>query len=276
MFADYHVHTEFSNDSDYPMEQVVKDAIAMRMDEICFTDHVDYGVKDDWDCGHAIRYDRGEPLINVNYPEYAASIQRLREQYGTQIMLRMGMEFGMQVHTIPQFEALFHRYPFDFILLSVHQADDKEFWSQDFQKGKSQQEYNERYYQELLAVVREYHNYSVLGHLDLIVRYDQCGIYPFENVKPVVSQILEAAIADGKGIEFNTSCHRYGLSDTTPSVEILKLYRSMGGEIITIGSDSHAPAHLGSYIREAKQLLKSLGYRYFCTYEQMRPVFHSL
>ncbi len=276
MFADYHVHTEFSNDSDYPMEQVVKDAIAMRMDEICFTDHVDYGVKDDWDCGHAIRYDRGEPLINVNYPEYAASIQRLREQYGTQIMLRMGMEFGMQVHTISQFEALFHRYPFDFILLSVHQADDKEFWSQDFQKGKSQQEYNERYYQELLAVVREYHNYSVLGHLDLIVRYDQCGIYPFENVKPVVSQILEAAIADGKGIEFNTSCHRYGLSDTTPSVEILKLYRSMGGEIITIGSDSHAPAHLGSYIREAKQLLKSLGYRYFCTYEQMRPVFHSL
>lgn len=276
MFADYHVHTEFSNDSDYPMEQVVKDAIAMRMDEICFTDHVDYGVKDDWDCGHAIRYDRGEPLINVNYPKYAASIQRLREQYGTQITLRMGMEFGMQVHTIPQFEALFHRYPFDFILLSVHQADDKEFWSQDFQKGKSQQEYNERYYQELLAVVREYHNYSVLGHLDLIVRYDQCGIYPFENVKPVVSQILEAAIADGKGIEFNTSCHRYGLSDTTPSVEILRLYRSMGGEIITIGSDSHAPAHLGSYIREAKQLLKSLGYRYFCTYEQMRPVFHSL
>lgn len=276
MFADYHVHTEFSNDSDYPMEQVVKDAIAMRMDEICFTDHVDYGVKDDWDCGHAIRHDRGEPLINVNYPEYAASILRLREQYGMQITLRMGMEFGMQVHTIPQFEALFHRYPFDFILLSVHQADDKEFWSQDFQKGKSQQEYNERYYQELLAVVREYHNYSVLGHLDLIVRYDQCGIYPFENVKPVVSQILEAVIADGKGIEFNTSCHRYGLSDTTPSVEILKLYRSMGGEIITIGSDSHAPAHLGSYIREAKQLLKSLGYRYFCTYEQMRPFFHSL
>lgn len=45
MFADYHVHTEFSHDSVYPMEQVVRDAIAREMDEICFTDHVDYGVK---------------------------------------------------------------------------------------------------------------------------------------------------------------------------------------------------------------------------------------
>lgn len=45
MFVDYHVHTDYSDDSDYPMEEVVKDAIQMGMDEICFTDHVDYGAK---------------------------------------------------------------------------------------------------------------------------------------------------------------------------------------------------------------------------------------
>ena len=48
MFADYHVHTQFSDDSVYPMEQVIKDAAAMGMEEICFTDHVDYGIKEDW------------------------------------------------------------------------------------------------------------------------------------------------------------------------------------------------------------------------------------
>ena len=32
----------------YPMEEVIKDAINMKMDEICFTDHVDYGIKRDW------------------------------------------------------------------------------------------------------------------------------------------------------------------------------------------------------------------------------------
>ena len=43
MKADYHVHTYYSDDSIYPMEEVVKDAIAKGLDEIAITDHVDYG-----------------------------------------------------------------------------------------------------------------------------------------------------------------------------------------------------------------------------------------
>lgn len=56
MFADYHVHTAFSDDSIYPMEKVIQDAITMKMDEICFTEHVDYGIKVDWDSGQKIIY----------------------------------------------------------------------------------------------------------------------------------------------------------------------------------------------------------------------------
>lgn len=41
MFADYYVHTAFSDDSIYPMEQVVQAAISKKIDEICFTEHVD-------------------------------------------------------------------------------------------------------------------------------------------------------------------------------------------------------------------------------------------
>lgn len=276
MLADYHVHTQFSDDSVYPMEQVVKDAVQMQMDEICFTDHVDYGIKDDWDCGHTIRYRGEEPLANVDYPAYFAKIRRLQESYDGQIVIKCGLEFGMQVHTIPAYEALFHKYPLDFVILSVHQVEDQEFWTQDFQRGKSQQEYQERYYEEMLRVVQKYQDYSVLGHMDLITRYDQQGPYPFAKIEPVITEILKTVIAHGKGLELNTSYHRYRLKDTTPSVDILKLYRRLGGEVITIGSDSHQPEHLGTFINEAKQLLKSLGYRWFCTFEQMRPIFHSL
>ncbi len=276
MFADYHVHTQFSDDSLYPMEQVVQDAIAMKMEAICFTDHVDYGVKDDWDCGRPIIWRGGEPAANVDYPAYAAKIKELQAVYGAEIEIKMGLEFGMQRHTIPQYEKLFQRYPFDFIILSVHQIEDKEFWTQDFQQGKSQKEYNERYYEELLCLVKSYQNYSVLGHMDLIARYDENGIYPFEKTEPVVSEILKTVIETGKGIELNTSYHRYGLKDTTPARDILKRYRAMGGEIITIGSDSHKPEHLGAYIKEAGELLKSLGFRYICTYDKMRPVYHAL
>ena len=47
MFCDYHVHTYYSDDSTYPMEEVVQDAIDLKMAEICFTDHVDYGIRKD-------------------------------------------------------------------------------------------------------------------------------------------------------------------------------------------------------------------------------------
>ncbi len=276
MLADYHVHTEFSDDSTYPMEDVVKDAVRLGFDEICFTDHVDYGVKVDWDSKEEVTYRDGEPLANVDYPKYVEQVRNLQEAYQGKISLKLGMEFGVQMHTIPQFEALFSRYPFDFILLSVHQVEDKEFWTQDFQRGRTQIEYNERYYEEMLNLVNHYHNYSVLGHLDLIVRYDEMGVYPFARVRPYIEEILKKVIKEGKGIEVNTSSHRYGLADSTPSKEILCLYRELGGEVITIGSDSHKPEHLGTYLEEAKGLLKSLGFLKFCTYKNMRPIFHDL
>lgn len=276
MFVDYHVHTDYSDDSDYPMEDVVKDAIRLGMDEICFTDHVDYGAKVDWDSGEEIPYCNGLAMVNVDYSAYVEEIRSLRERYGGRLAIKMGLEFGMQKHTIPQFEALYRRYPFDFIILSVHQIEDKGFWSQEFQQGRTQKEYNERYYEELLYLVRHYQNYSVLGHLDLVLRYDKQGIYPFHYVKHYVEEILAEVIKNGKGVEINTSSHRYGVADSTPSKKILSMYHEMGGEILTLGSDSHAPAHLGTYMEESKKLLKEIGFRSFCTYEKMQPVFHEL
>ena len=92
----------------------------------------------------------------------------------------------------------------------------------------------------------------------------------------MIQEILEIVIKDEKGIEVNTSSHRYGLKDSTPSRDILKLYKELGGKIITIGSDSHKIEHLGAYINEAKELLKELGFEYYCTFEKMEPIYHKL
>lgn len=283
MLADYHVHTCYSDDSEYPMEDVVKDAIALGLDEICFTDHVDYGVKRDWDDPRGMLYRQGGPgepermaLANVDYPRYAAEIDALKEKNKDQITLKMGMEFGMQSHTIPQYEKLYSAWPFDFIILSVHQVEDREFWTQDFQRGRTQAEYNLRYYEEMLALVQRYHNYNVLGHMDLITRYDKAGIFPFEIIRPIIKEILKTIIADGKGIEVNTSCHRYGLNYLTPSTDILRLYRNLGGKIITIGSDSHRKEQLGTYLTDTISVLKTLGYEEVYTFKQMCPIPHRM
>ena len=81
----------------------------------------------------------------------------------------------------------------------------------------------------------------------MIKRYDPAGDYPDEKIMPVVDKILTQAITDGKGIEVNTSSFKYGLKDLTPSAAILKRYRELGGEILTIGSDSHETEHLADH-----------------------------
>ncbi len=52
-------------------------------------------------------------------------------------------------------------------------------------------------------------------------------------------KIFRELIERGKGIEVNTSGFRYGLEDTHPSYDLLKLYHQVGGEIIVPGSDTH-------------------------------------
>lgn len=213
MYSDYHVHTSFSDDSEYQMENLFNDAIALGFEEICFTDHVDYGIKLDWDEPAKFEYRYGMPMANVDYPKYFKMINELQVKYKDKITIKAGMEFGVQVHTIPLYQDLFKNWNFDFVILSCHQVDDKEFWTQEFQTGRTQQEYQERYYQEILNVITYYKDYSVLGHLDLLKRYDKQGSYPFEKIKPIIEKILKLVIADGKGIEVNTSSYQYGLND---------------------------------------------------------------
>ena len=93
MFADYHIHTYYSDDSTYPMEQVVKDAISKGITDLCFTDHVDYGIKEDTD--KLSPEQRQElkvkiqnpnvPQYNVDYPAYVAEYQDLKEKYADKI-----------------------------------------------------------------------------------------------------------------------------------------------------------------------------------------------
>ncbi len=287
MKADYHIHTEFSDDSVELMENQIERGIELGLDELCFTDHVDYGIKRDFDDPRGIEYRGGDginsseetlkPFANVNYPEYFSKIKKMQEKYGTRIKIKSGLESGIQTHTIPDYEKLFDKYSedIDFILLSMHQVGDKEFWTQDFQRGKSQKEYNEEYYDEIYKVQQTFKNYSVLAHLDLLSRYDQAGVYPFDKVKDKIAAILELAIKDDKGIEINTSSWHYGLVDTQPSKQILKLYKDLGGKIITFGSDAHSTKYLADHFEDARKIIRDeIGIREFCTFERMVPTFH--
>ncbi len=287
MFADYHVHSEFSDDSNTKMENQIEQAIKLGIEEICFTDHVDYGIKKDWtedpviwrggDGAGTPVTDRA-PLTNVNYPEYFGKLLRMKKTYENKIIIRNGLELGIQQHTIPQYESLIQKYGkhLDFILLSLHQVADQELWNGSFMKGKTQAEYNFRYYEEMIRVISRFHDFDVLAHVDLIARYDPWGSFPFYWIKDILTEIFKILIQDGKGIELNTSSRHYGLKDTMPSRDILKLYHSLGGKIITIGSDAHNPEYVGDYIKDAQRTLKEIGYTEIYTFEKHIPIPHPL
>lgn len=261
MLADYHMHTYYSNDSTYEMEKEIQKAIKNGLTEICFTEHSDYGTMGDY---------------VVDYDEYYQEYLKMKEKYQDQICLKFGCEFGVQKHTISQYQRDFQKYPFDFIILSNHQIDDIEFWTYKYQEGKTQEEYNRGYYQAIYDVIQEFDNYSVLGHLDMIKRYDKLGTYPDKEVLDIITKILKHVIEQGKGIEVNTSCFRYKLDDLTPSRTILKLYKELGGKIITVGSDTHEEDHVGYKIQYVYDELKKIGFEYVCTFEHMKPIYHHL
>ena len=261
MLADYHMHTFFSDDSIYPMEDCILKAISLGFDEICFTEHIDYGCPTSFCC---------------NCDDYYANFINFQNKFKHLINLKFGIEFGAQAHHIEYFQNIFDKYPFDFVLLSFHQVEDKELWNGDFQAGKTQAEYNRIYFDEIFNTVKSFDSYSVLAHMDLMRRYDSFGEYPFENSKEQIEKILRHLIKNGKGIEVNTSSYRYNLKDLTPATPILKLYKKLGGEIITIGSDSHRETQVGDHILQVREILKDLGYKYFTTFDNMKPSFHKL
>jgi histidinol-phosphatase (PHP family) len=244
------------------MEDMVKQAISQGLNEICFTEHFDYGLP------------RPEAVCNstIYYPK----VLEMQQKYGQAITIKCGAEFGMQIETIPNYITEFAAHPFDFIILSCHQIDGKEFWLQDFQRGKTQDEINHQYYEAIYNVMTHYHNYSVLGHLDAIKRDDPYGCYDDDKVMDAIEKVLKQVIADGKGIEINTSSFKYNLPDLTPSRKIIQKYYDLGGELLTIGSDAHETTRLEDHFQEVKTTLRQIGFHYFYTFDHMVPVRQTL
>lgn len=261
MKSDYHMHTSFSKDCNIPMEKMIIKAISLNMEEICFTDHVDYGL---------------EIKDNCDYPSYFLKLCELKEKYKDKITIKQGIEFGVQTHTIDKYVKDTNEYDFDFILLSVHQIDNLEFSNQAFQKNKTQEEINILYYKYLLKIVQSYKEYSVLAHLDVIKRYDKFGVYPDDKVMSIIDEILKTVIKDQKGIEVNTKSFKFGLNDLMPSTKILTRYNELGGKIVTIGSDAHHRARIYDNFENTIEQLKEIGFTHHCTFDKLKPIFHQL
>ena len=263
--SDYHMHTTFSGDGEGTPEEMTEAALRKKLQAICITDHEDYGQTGK------------EVMVLSDYEKYVHTIQDVRETYKGRLEINLGIEIGLREDLGVHYREFIGKYPFDFVICSQHAIDKMDLYYNDFFESKDAYTAYDIYYKEYLNIVKNYKDYNTLGHLDLIKRYG-----PYDEILDddyfidIITEILRQVIYDGKGIEINTSCFKYNLPDLTPSRKIIELYKSLGGEIITTGSDAHATGFLACNFKYIYDYLKSIGFEYVCTFDKMKPLFNKI
>lgn len=266
--ADYHVHSCFSSDSDTPLEDIIKNAIGKGLDTICLTDHhdIDFPVNDE---GMDFQLDT---------PAYWDALCKLKEQYAGRIDIRIGVELGLMEYIANEVREYANAYPFDFIIGSSHLVNRIDPYNPEYFEGWSETEAYRAYFASILENARVIKDYNVYGHLDYVVRYGPTKNlnFKYSDYSDIFEEIFKVLIADGKGIEINTAGLYKGLGYPHPHMDILKRYKELGGEIITVGSDGHVTQNIAYGFDFAADYLETAGFRYYTIFKNQKPEFRKL
>jgi len=133
-----------------------------------------------------------------------------------------------------------------------------------------------RYIRALWWCTKEFPEFDCVGHLTYYCRQNPAkGQMLYSDAPDELDALFLLLRENGKGLEVNTST-KNSLGYFMPDYDMLERYRQLGGEIVTIGSDSHRPDTIGSHYKEACALLAKAGFRYHCTYADHKPTFHAI
>lgn len=271
IFPDYHLHSSFSSDADYDIIDIIKSAQKKDINSICITDH--------YDMDFPIYPDEPDMTFYLNTEEYYKRMSSVKEQFAPDFDLRIGVELGMMPHIGDKLNDYVFSHPeLDFIIASVHIVDGFDPYRPDYFVGKTDYQAYLRYFETILDSLKVFTNYNVLGHMDYILRYGKTKADNFKatDYYDIFKEIINIIVQNGKGLEINTGSLYKNLDFPHPHKDILKLYKDAGGEIITIGSDAHKPEYIGYGFDKAKEILSSLGFKYYCTFSKQSPEFHSI
>ena len=267
ILADTHVHSEFSSDSKAPMEQMIQRALQLGMKKLIFTDHMDYDYPP-----------VSELSFTFDIEAYIRELEHLKSKYDNQIDLLLGIELGLQPHLSTRLSSLVNNYPFDYIIGSSHVVDGEDPYYPKYWEKRTKKEGIRRYFETIIENCTAFPHFHAYGHIDYIIRYIPGQTkalikedYQYKDYADLLDEVLKTLIHHGISLEINTAGYKYGLGYAHPKPEIVKRYKELGGEMITIGSDAHKPEHLCYDFKYIPELLNNLGYRYYTVFEQGKP-----
>ncbi len=266
--ADLHTHSDRSPDASASMKDMAAAAVRAGLQELCFTDHV-------------------EPLVwgrtglrgPYDWESWQSEFAAAQAAWGDQIRLCLGVELGDAVWAPEHCQRLLGSAPpLDFIIGSIHMLSPAlggaDLYSFD-PKDEAEARAGLADYLQQVRALAELGGFDVLGHLTLPLRYLNEGRghdWSFDGFEAEIEEIFRILIHSGRGIELNTNRGNMPL----PDEKWLRMYRSAGGEIITLGTDAHGPQHVGRAIGRGQELLRQCGFTRFCTFQSRQPVWHEL
>lgn len=277
---DCHTHTEYSVDSDADIIQMIERASQLGLAAYAVTDHCEcnrwYGKEHYPDAETYCYFDFGK--------SYEASISRLTElkkAYEGKINLICGTELGQAEQDTEVAEIVINDPRVDFIIGSMHQLPETEdfaFINYTEYTSDEIQKLLERYFLEVHKLCK-WGKFDVLGHLTYTLRYieGEYGFKPDTNrYDEIIAESFRLIIANGKGIEINTSGLRQKYGKTFPDIKYVSLYKDLGGKILSLGSDAHCVEDLGKGIADGAKIAYEAGFRKIAWFKKHEPHFIEL
>ncbi|NLZ45825.1 MAG: histidinol-phosphatase HisJ family protein [Clostridiales bacterium] len=284
-FTDCHTHTSFSPDSDASAIDMCNRALELGLSAYAITDHAEcnrwYGIEhyssavpnayDTYNCG-------------LDFENSLAFSTKLKEEYKGKLNLIAGIELGQATHDFEVADKAVSDKRLDFVIGSIHQLqgyDDFAFLKYENENPldiKAVNELLKKNYLEILNLAK-WGKFDVLGHLTYTLRYIEgdAGIkVDMTLFDDIIEEIFKTIIQNGNGIEINTSGLRQKYGQPFPTPNYVKMYKDLGGEILTLGSDAHRPEDIGKGIKEGTEIAKICGFKYIAYYKERKPNFIKL
>lgn len=260
---DSHVHTAFSFDGQDSLDQIFSAAVTRGVMGLAITDHYECNRVDELHC--------------KKIEDAMSLLPRYQDQYQGRLRITKGIELGQPQAAPDEADAVLRRHPdLDVVLGSIHEGAPRlDAADADFNDPQLRVSDFLSYYFHSCYDLALWGKFDVMTHLGYPERYIwgrfriPVDFTPFDDL---IHATLKKLVEDGKALEVNTSGYRQGLGKTIPVLRIIRQFRDLGGELVTLGSDAHRAQDVASDFDVAMDILTAAGFRYFAFYRQRQPV----
>lgn len=258
---DNHSHSGFSPDGRMTLDVLVSSAAGAGLAGISVTDHYDI------DCPG------GTKAFSFDPAEQQAAIDALRKEYSGRLEIFKGIEVGMQPQAMEAAGRLVSSWDFDIVVASVHFIDGLDPYYGEYYLDRSRDEAYGRYFETMYECMKLCPDFDVLGHFDYIARYAPYKDYNvrYRDFPDHFDEILKFLAYNGKALEVNSNTYR--LRDgrcPELDLDVLRRYRELGGETVSLGSDAHDSFRVGENLEKYAALVRSAGIRYACRFRRRK------